>query len=108
MIEAGTRTRATRLSAHPAGGSLSAKMEQDPGMSKRFVGGITLSTGGTIVFTQAATAFAAQDVLVVQGGNLNCGNFLATAVTNNGTITTVTVDPKPKAETISGGMVRTT
>jgi len=96
----GTRTPVDFRSNHPPGGSFTESYTRDKGMSKLVSTSCTFSASPTSRITAANgtfTAFAVEDLIAVQGTNLNNGTYSITGIdaTNHAY---VTVDWPSKTE----------
>src|SRR5216683_1565513 len=87
----GTRTKQNFAYVHPCEQSVNGSLTRDVGMSKNVTASITFVANGTF------NNFAVDDMILVEGTNLNNGIFTVTAIdgTNHAFLT---VDNPPKAE----------
>lgn len=82
LRQVGTRTPQGFLYSHPPSGSLDRGMQQDVGMTKRVVSTATFTASNKRI-TGAAndfTSFVVDEVIVIEGSNLNNGIFTVTAI----------------------------
>ena len=96
----GTRTKQNFAYIHPCEQSVNGSLTRDVGMSKNVTASITFVAGGTNQLQGANGTFnnfVADDMILVEGTNLNNGIFTVTAIdgTNHAFLT---VDNPPKAE----------
>jgi hypothetical protein len=100
VMQTGTRQPHSHMSSHPPSRSIDRTMQQDLGMTKRVSASITFVASPTNQL-QAANGtfanFAVDDIIVVEGTNLNNAILTVQAidVTNQSYLT---VDNPPKTE----------
>ena len=109
MIEVGTRTRQVPVNTRMPSGSETRSHTRDKGMSKNVTGSFTYVNSTTKQVqgpNGTFTAFVVNDVVLVEGSNLNNGFFTVTAIdgTNQAYLT---LDPSPKNEGPITSTVRT-
>lgn len=98
MIETGSRTRQNALHIRPQQGTITRSYGKDLGLSKLVNGGSLTFNAGTGQISGAASTFSGfkgNEVIEVEGTNLNNGFFSVTATDSS---TYLTVDPPPKNE----------
>lgn len=99
-MKTGTRQPQTSLHICPDGRSDTRRRDGDIGMSKRVVASVTF-VNSTTKQAQAANgtfaAFSANDIVFVQGANLNNGTFYVTGIDSTNHAYLV-LDPSPKNE----------
>jgi hypothetical protein len=109
MIETGTRTRQIPVNTRMPSGSETRTHTKDLGMTKNVTASITF-VNSTTKQAQAANgtfaAFAVNDVVLVEGVNLNNGFFTVTGLdaTNQSYLV---LDPSPKNEGPITATIRT-
>jgi hypothetical protein len=95
VIESGTRKAANSAYIRPPTASYTRTVNGDLGIAKRAVGAFVFATDGTITLSGAFTPFELNDLILIQGTNLNNGQFAISVTGTNA----ITVFPPPKAET---------
>lgn len=109
ILQLGTRTLQGQRREHPFGTGFTGTLTRDVGMSKNVTASITFVGGGTNQLQAANGTFAnfvAGDPVLVEGTNLNNGEFITTAI-DSVNHAFLTVDPPPKAEGPITATVRT-
>lgn len=106
LEQMGTRSRQGQRKEHPFGTSITRTLTRDVGMSKNVSASITFGSGNLTAANGTFANFIAGDPILVEGSNLNNGEFEITAIdaTNHAFLT---VDPAPKAEGPITATVRT-
>ena len=109
MIRTGTRTRQNQMTIAPPGEAMTRGYTRDVGMSKNITASCTF-VNSTTKQVQAANgtfaAFAVNDVILVEGVNLNNGFFTVTGLdTTNQSY--LVLSPSPKNEGPLSATIRT-
>lgn len=99
LEQMGTRSRQGFRKEHPFGTSITRGFTRDKGMSKRVISNATFTAGnGRITGANGDfSAFIAGDPVLIEGVNLNNGEFEITGIDGvNGAF--LVLDPAPKNE----------
>ena len=106
MIEVGTRTRQNVCFTLEPNRVMTKSFTRDVGMSKNVTASMTFGSGEVLAANGTFTAFALNDVLLVEGTNQNNGYFLVTGLdaTNHAFLT---LQPPPKSEGPLSTTIRT-
>lgn len=108
VVQTGTRTRQNVLNTHPPSGALDRGMQQDKGMTKRVATTLTMTASSKRIAGSNGdfTNFAVNDVIVVEGTNLNNGTYTVTGL-DAANQAYLTVDQGVHDESSVAGIVRT-
>lgn len=107
MIETGTRTRQIPVHSRMPGGSETRSHTRDVGMMKNVTASCNSpETGGIYAGNGTFTAFAVNDVVLIEGANVNSGLFTVTGL-DAANQSYLLLDPPPALEFATVMTIRT-